>query len=304
MAIDVNNARFLLAGLQRGVSFKSTLTLGRLGLFLEPKVLDVILRDYQAKGGRLFPERVTKSDERFCEGFFSRLGAENTSAMDFSDYEGATHIYDLNVPIPTKLHNQFDTVVDGGTMEHVFNFPTAILNAMNMVKEGGHLILDLPANNCCGHGFYQFSPELFFRLFEPKRGFVIESICVAEDRPFSQFYEVKDPSLVKSRVNLVGAVPVHVYVRARKETAESKVAESPAQSDYTEYWRAQQGPHSKPNNIEKTTIKQKLRSVLLDYCPATYWRYSVIRNTNRSLKLSALSNHAVYKPVNLFEYKK
>jgi 2-polyprenyl-3-methyl-5-hydroxy-6-metoxy-1,4-benzoquinol methylase len=53
-------------------------------------------------------------------------------------------------------------VFDGGTLEHIFDYPTAIKNCMKMVKPGGHLLLTTPANNWFGHGFYQFSPELFY----------------------------------------------------------------------------------------------------------------------------------------------
>ena len=55
-------------------------------------------------------------------------------------------------------------VIDGGLLEHVFDFPTAIRNCMRMVRQGGHLILNLPVNNFPGHGFYRFSPELVFRV--------------------------------------------------------------------------------------------------------------------------------------------
>ena len=85
--------------------------------------------------------------------------------MDASSFEGATVVHDLNLPITEALKGRFDVVCDAGTIEHVMNFPTAIRNCMEMVRVGGHLILGTPANNFFGHGFYQFSPELWFRLF-------------------------------------------------------------------------------------------------------------------------------------------
>jgi hypothetical protein len=45
-----------------------------------------------------------------------------------------------------------------------FNFPVALANAMKMAKIGGHFAARTPANNQCGHGFYQFSPGLFYRI--------------------------------------------------------------------------------------------------------------------------------------------
>ena len=59
---------------------------------------------------------------------------------------------------------QFDVVYDGGTLEHVFNFPVALRNAMELLRPGGRLFtIHTCANNLCGHGFYQFSRELFYR---------------------------------------------------------------------------------------------------------------------------------------------
>ena len=62
--------------------------------------------------------------------------------------------------MPPALRERFSVVIDGGLLEHVFDFPTAIRNCMRMVRQGGHLILNLPVNNFPGHGFYKFGPGL------------------------------------------------------------------------------------------------------------------------------------------------
>jgi 2-polyprenyl-3-methyl-5-hydroxy-6-metoxy-1,4-benzoquinol methylase len=90
----------------------------------------------------------------------------------------ASIIHDLNKPVPKELEERFDVVLDGG-LEHVFDFPQAIENAMRMTKIGGHLILETPANNLCGNGFYQFSPELFFRVLDSGNGFELERLYLA-----------------------------------------------------------------------------------------------------------------------------
>ena len=69
------------------------------------------------------------------------------------------------------LKNKYTLVIDGGCLEHIFNFPVAIKNCMEMLQEGGHFIGITPANNLMGHGFYQFSPELYFRIFSKENGF-------------------------------------------------------------------------------------------------------------------------------------
>src|SRR5574341_140267 len=55
------------------------------------------------------------------EAFLRLLGAETVQAMDVSDHEGAQIIHDLNRPIPPSLRGRFDMVLDGGTLEHVFD---------------------------------------------------------------------------------------------------------------------------------------------------------------------------------------
>ena len=42
--------------------------------------------------------------------------------------------------------------------------------AIKLTKIGGMIIHALPANNFCGHGFWQFSPELFYELYSPENG--------------------------------------------------------------------------------------------------------------------------------------
>jgi len=76
-------------------------------------------------------------------------------------------------------------VIDGGTLEHVFNFPVAIKNAMQMVRAGGRLSLSPPANNYFGHGFYQFSPELFYRVLSAEKRVPLERmIALVDDGDF------------------------------------------------------------------------------------------------------------------------
>lgn len=59
-------------------------------------------------------------------------------------------------------------MVDGGALEHTFNVPVALTSYMEMVRVGGRLILVSPANDHFGHGFYQFSAELFYSALPTK----------------------------------------------------------------------------------------------------------------------------------------
>ena len=49
---------------------------------------------------------------------------------------------------------------------------------MKMVKSGGSLFITTVANNLCGHGFYQFSPELDVRIFTAENGFELGKVAL------------------------------------------------------------------------------------------------------------------------------
>jgi hypothetical protein len=148
----------------------------------------------------------------------------------------------LNTPLPAVHHGRFDAVIDGGSLEHVFNFPVAIASLMNALRVGGSLFLKSPANNLCGHGFYQFSPELMFRIFSAGNGFelrrvlLMETMLPVETRPYRAVYEVTDPRLAGERVTLTSDRPVMMLVEARKVSNVAPFAESPLQGDYVAAW--------------------------------------------------------------------
>lgn len=173
-----------------------------------------------------------KTETGYCEHFFHGLGATEVHSLDASDYEDATIVHDLNNPISPNLFGQYDSVVDGGTLEHVFDFPRAIQSCMRMVAPGGHYIGLTPANNLMGHGFYQFSPELYFRIFTPENGFELLTVLVHSEEVW---LKVTDPSSIGGRGTLNSSVPLMMAVLARRISEPGKF-HVPQQSDYLETW--------------------------------------------------------------------
>jgi hypothetical protein len=107
-----------------------------------------------------------RSGKADAASFFSALGFSSTEALDFSDYEGAEHVFDLNEPsLPAALQNRFDLVFNGGTLEHVFHVPNALSSISKMLRPGGTVMHLAPCNNWCEHGFYQISPTLMFDYY-------------------------------------------------------------------------------------------------------------------------------------------
>jgi hypothetical protein len=171
------------------------------------------------------------------------LDAKTVTIIDVSDYEGADFIHDLNQPIPTEWHGRFDAVIDGGSLEHVFSFPTAVANLMQMTKVGGRVFLTSPANSLCGHGFYQFSPELMYRVFAEENGFRIEDIVIVESdfpgvelTPARRSFRVVDPASVGSRVMITSGRPANLLVDAVRISDVVPFEKTPQQSDYVAAW--------------------------------------------------------------------
>jgi SAM-dependent methyltransferase len=255
MGIDKDVAKFLLSARERGVDFKKSLMLGN-------QQFQFFNYDYTHLADAFNLKNFTRI--KTSTEFLQFLGAEEISAMDFSDYEGAAILHDLNKPIGDDLKEKFTFVLDGGTTEHVFNFPTALANAMEMVETGGHLVIITGGNNFLGHGFYQFSPELFYRALSRENGFEVKRLIAAEVG--GSWYEVADPKTIKSRVELINDQPVYLMVLARKIESRPLFTAAPQQSDYVEMWNGEAGNQSneQPNKL-KTILKKNelLRETLI-----------------------------------------
>jgi hypothetical protein len=97
---------------------------------------------------------------------FSAMGFERVDSMDYSEYQGASIIYDLNNPnVPDGYCNLYDFIVDAGTMEHIFNLPNALQAIFKMLKPGGTFFFDQPVFYHVNHGFYNVSPCLYYEYF-------------------------------------------------------------------------------------------------------------------------------------------
>jgi SAM-dependent methyltransferase len=318
MGLSPDSTRFLAQAWKAGVRCDETLTLGRQHMLVSPQRMESILQACGAwpppQGAAEFHRLLAESSWRF-DTFARALGANNVSSMDASPYEGASLVHDLNQPIPPDWEEKFDLIVDGGTLEHVFNFPVAIANCMRMVKTGGHVILFTPANNYFGHGFYQFSPELFYRVFARENGFEIREMIALADYvgvgsvfgvkyPFpitGPWYAARDPADIRQRVTLINDRAVILMVLAKKISRQNIFANTPQQSDFVSQW--QTGALSNPlgqtekgaglaNYLRKKLPESFLREImprlafLLD--PFREWRFR---------RKNSFSNPELYKRV-------
>jgi hypothetical protein len=237
MGLNLHTIRFLLEARARGVTFENVATIGRLGLFVDRETLKRTLAQYAIDVSDQETHSLLQDARGFCEPLLRLLGASEVCSIDVSAYQEASVVHDMNEPVPETLKQRFSVVIDGGSLEHVFNFPRAIASCMEMIRTGGHFIGISPANNQMGHGFYQFSPELYFRVFSATNGFVTERMVIFQDCwPDNQWYDVRDPAETKRRVTLVNRYPAFLLIQARKRESVCPFRSTPQQSDYVTIW--------------------------------------------------------------------
>lgn len=236
MGIATPFAKLLVQARSEDTEFGNTVTIGR-------QSLSVPRHEFRQMANMLTQEVCYEppSDgfaDKFIEIF---LGGRSVQAIDFSDYQQADIIHDLNHPVPAELVNKYDSLIDGGSLEHIFDVKQVLTNYMNLIKLGGDIFIYTTANNLCGHGFYQFSPELFYRVFESENGFEVKTAVMVESPLLSveksrnaKLYCVKDPSETGKRIQLVNRHPTMIFIHARKISSVIPFQSSPLQSDYRE----------------------------------------------------------------------
>ncbi len=233
MGIDIHNLNFLAHAQDLGTRFERTVSIGRQALFIEDRWLE---RHRRSRGLLPLQRRTPGAQPHFYEPMMKQwFAAQTVDSVDASPYEGAGLIHDMNLPWPTDGSGRgiYDAVIDFGCLEHVFNFPVAWRNCVDLCRVGGHLLHALPANNLSGHGFYQFSPELFFNLYRPKNGFELKAVFFALRAEPHHWWQVANPLEVRRRITLCNGHEVYLLVLARK-LREVGALPAPQQSDYAQ----------------------------------------------------------------------
>ncbi len=220
----------------------SVATIGRLQQFLLPQQCDKLCDDFGLDRDASWRKQPFGD---YGEPLLRAMGADQIVSIDASDYEGADVIHDMNLPVPPELCERFDAVVDGGTMEHVFTPSSALANMMRMVRIGGSLVTWTPANNLCGHGFYQFSPEFFFSALTDEHGFSLRHVslveCVFPSASLAaprRAFLVRSPHEANRRVEVMSRRPLMLLSRSVKIAhRDMPFSQSPQQSDYVSAWQ-------------------------------------------------------------------
>lgn len=180
-------------------------------------------------------------EDGYAETLMAKLGFGAMETLDFSDYQGATILHDLNELPSPELEEQFDLIFDGGTVEHVFNVPLALEGLFRMLKPGGRLISANGLNGWYGHGMYQFNPELVWTFWKRACNCNVTHCRAIPKEPMPHFgiVDFADPALSGVRLKLknkIGPGRTYLYYEVEK-TAESHPPDFALQSDYEARWQ-------------------------------------------------------------------
>jgi hypothetical protein len=275
MGISLETLRCLIYAKKNGTDFTNTATIGRQAIRHKYSYIKKILNNYDIK----LPINMNVIHEHsYADEILKVLGARKVDSFDYSNYEGATYIHDFNEPITDEYKNKYSLVLDGGSLEHIFNFPIAIKNLMEMVSLGGTVISSVPVNNQSGHGFYQISPELYFRIFCEENGFeIIDMLAYKAKKDNTEIYSIKDPKELGKRLVVGGLGAVNICVIAKKIEKKEIFKQWPLQSDYQVEWGEKDRVINSKNKNE-VTLTQKVWNLfyqkIKNYCPVIVEPYN------------------------------
>ncbi|RID93869.1 methyltransferase domain-containing protein [Gemmobacter lutimaris] len=257
MAVDLVTLQELCALSQRFKPAGRTLMLGRHEWRPNPRFKRGFRTTWR-KAGLEGSYLETVQDDGFCETLMASLGFGAMESLDFSDYEGATILHDLNHPVGEALEGQFDFIYDGGTLEHVFNVPVALQSVFRMLKPGGRFVSCNGMNGWMGHGIYQFNPELVWSFWKRMCGCKVHVCRAIETSPTEQGeyrLDFPDPAITGRRLRFRGinfpTRRVYLYYEVER-LPESALGDRMLQSDYEVKWSS----HNNAGEIRDVKAKE------------------------------------------------
>ncbi|WP_425908286.1 class I SAM-dependent methyltransferase [Nitrobacter sp. TKz-YC02] len=259
MGIDLTGLRALsIASRIYKFSFRNTVTLGRHEIHFWKQEFDLVQRNL----GIVYDESITVG--AYCEPLLRKLGAESITSIDASAFEGASLIHDFNLPIPENLREQFDTFLDFGSIEHIFDVAQVVDNIVNLVKPGGQILVGTNANGFPSHGLYQFSPEFFYSLFSKRNGFEDTSVFLVNLSRPKMWNLIKRPVELKRRNEVPFEDQMMMLIFSRKVGNAAPL--TVVQSDYDDTWtRFETGNWSSWNRDGISNWKKVLHGLVSPY---------------------------------------
>ena len=245
MGLDLHAYKFLKYITRDKSVLGSTLTIGRHE--------DNLLNPYRWINPK------TGLREKYCEPILiQEFKSSIVDSVDASNYENATFIQDLNKPLTCEelLIKKYKTILDFGTLEHIFNIPQALNSIANACEIGGKIIHVQVHSDFSGHGFYQFSPELFFSWYSKENGFEnVEIFIVPYCNPNLWFRCLKTKN--GDRCELSGRRVPHSYILVKANKVKDLENRKCMQSDYLDTWSKSKNKNNNLNYKESLFFKLK-----------------------------------------------
>ncbi len=256
-----------------------------------------LLRIFRQNGLRAVNERVLlsiKDKHRNLSDieFWGAFGFTSIEVLDVYDHENAEVIHDLNQDsLPEVHHGQYQVVFDGGTMEHVFHTPNVLKNIFHLLAVGGRVIHLNPASNSVDHGFFSFSPCLYYEYYNCNE-FVVESAQLlnlgTRLSPISVTGYVYPLDRKAIDGYLTGNVHYNWFVCTKTER--STCSRIPQQGAYQSIWKASKEKKQEQKSPENSRGLSRIRRFINDhptlrhfahYPFIRFWRR---RSTRRTLQ--------------------
>ena len=228
MGFDITTLHAVLMASKLVKNKERALTLGRQNIHVVPGYYEFLCGTYGIK----------TNWSRYSEKLLEDVGFKKVESMDYSSYEGCSIVHNLNKVVGEELSNKYDFIIDGGTIEHVFNIPQVLENVIKMLKVDGIFCSIGCNNNFSGHGFYQFSPEIFLSSFTIKYGMKVEEIYIAETGSFPDkwvnvgFQSVNDKRLLHKILTEKEVYIISFSRKIKEDNIVSLIEDPPNQFSY------------------------------------------------------------------------
>jgi hypothetical protein len=204
-----------------------------------------------------------------ADEFFALLGAEGLEVLDLFAGEGATIRHDLGTPVPPEYRGAFQLVVDGGTLEHVFDVAAALRNIVSLLEVGGIVVHVSPLSGWENHGFFTIQPKLLHRTYCASNGFdEVRSWLVHLPRALELGEGRIEPCPSPNEPFLCdGREEYTLLVFAARKKREAEVFAPPIDTHQRNLEEVPESPCAQPDSSELTAGRERgLRDDLL------YWK--------------------------------
>jgi hypothetical protein len=114
--------------------------------------------------------------------FFKCLGISEITSVDIPGCEHQPDlVHDWNDPLPQHFINRFSLVIDPGTIEHVFDIKTGLVNIVRALKIGGVIIQQVPIYSYNG-GYYSINPNVLNDFYTANGFSELKTFIIMWDR--------------------------------------------------------------------------------------------------------------------------